>query len=120
MRFSLGGRTAILAALAAPALADYVYVFEYCDVFACTRQGVWYNAYGQSWNFDANDGCRPPYVTSVREVCMDYNAQRAHFITDWGERRCMVMTSHEWKDCDRGLGISCVDMIFQETPCTWG
>jgi hypothetical protein len=101
----------VAAGLATGAVADTLTVYNQClsnwggPHYCSSWKSLWWNDFGQSFEFDAISGCRNPNVPGVVEICMDWPQSRGSFRTTGGNRRCFQ------KKAWRGMSRPCTTII---------
>lgn len=113
----------VLATLSATAVADSVLVSKRCifsapTSWACATISTWYTN-TNSYTVDSADACRSAGVPYIYQVCFDWGKQRAHFLAQGQNKRCLKITSSTGglKDC--GTNRKCEEWRWTEVPCTW-
>lgn len=61
-------------------------VFETCSSY----NAAWYSD-TNSYNTNADEGCRDPGVPHIREACYDWKNGRAHFLANGQPKRCLKL-----------------------------
>jgi len=81
-----------------------------------TWQGVWHTAAGDNFAVDFPNGCYPPGIGGVFEICMDHKKKRAHFFA-MGQKRCFAV----WKEVFVGSCMKggCTISRWNEVGCSW-
>jgi hypothetical protein len=114
MRFDI---FAVLGALAAPALADYIIIDTTCTL-SCNSVGVWHASNAEYSGLNCNTGCRSfNKIHAFDSVCFDWDNKRAHFYFQGQGKRCLREVSREEYLC--GPFASCRRQKWDEVRCSW-
>lgn len=112
MRFEA---TVLFTTLAVTGLADRMVVRTRCPGGSgCdSSNGIFYTDFG-SYAVNANEGCRGTNVPHMKQLCVDWRRERAHFqFYDQG-KRCLLMTKNG------GCGTEdCALSEWSEVGCGW-